>query len=88
MAVSGRNSLLSKLNPQIDYVGQDLSLKILHSIFILGCTLSLGVGIFTSNFVNLVLSLGGTFLLALLVVVPGWPIYRRNPIDFSSKKSK
>ncbi|KAI5189527.1 signal peptidase complex subunit 1 [Nematocida sp. AWRm77] len=81
-------SLGEKLNPQIDYVGQELAKKILHSIYIVGFPLALIVGMYTSNIWYIGYSLVCVICIALLCVVPGWSIYRRNPVSFGAKKTQ
>jgi len=73
---------------QVDYVGQNLANKLAHSVFVVGFPISLIVGMYKSNFMYLCYMLLATLGVCFVVVVPPWPIYRRNPVVFGDKKKK
>jgi len=79
-------TFLKKLDPEIDYVGQSFSLRLMYLIFLVGYAISFVVG-FLAKDLTYTLVLGvGTVVLAFVATVPSWPYFRRNPLKF--KKSK
>jgi signal peptidase complex subunit 1 len=82
------SAIEERLNPPMDYVGQELSKKIMNSTFILGYPVALVCGIIREDiFVTLYLSLAVSLFGALLTI-PSWPIFRRNPVTFYGNKHK
>ncbi|KAM0672566.1 hypothetical protein CWI42_030150 [Ordospora colligata] len=77
-------SLLHKMNQPIDYVGQEMASKLMYIVFAVGYTLALVVGIFLNDLKYTILIGVLTVVIAIVVVVPPWKIYRRNPLKFSS----
>lgn len=74
-----------RFNPQIDYVGQNLCLKLVHSIFIITIPFSLFISIWVSDIRVFFFAMLVVLLLTSAVVIPGWPMYRRNPVQFKGK---
>lgn len=82
-------SIIQKLDPKIDYVGQELSCKLMYIILLLGYAISLVVGFFLKD-LTFTLVLGvATVIFAFIITVPAWPYFRRNPLKFKKAiKSK
>ncbi|KRH95203.1 Signal peptidase subunit [Pseudoloma neurophilia] len=71
----------------IDFYGQALAKKLIYIIFFIGFTISLLIGILLND-LKYTLFLGiATAIFSVFVVVPPWPIYRRNMKEFQTKKS-
>lgn len=69
----------------IDFHGQKLVKTLIYSIFTFGFILSLVIGI-VFNDLKYTLFLGiATTILAVVITVPPWPIYRRNSREFKKK---
>ncbi|KAI4291356.1 signal peptidase complex subunit 1 [Pancytospora philotis] len=82
-------SLIRKINEPIDYVGQDLSLKLMYIIFAVGYTIAFAVGVSLKR-LELTLIIGvATVLVAFMATVPSWPMFKRHPLRFKkAKKAK
>lgn len=79
-------NILNKIDPPIDYHGQELAKKLFYLIIYLGYAISLAVGIVLSD-LKYTLYFGVlTLILSVLVVVPAWGIYRKNPLRFVKQK--
>ena len=79
-------NLLNKIDPPIDYIGQYYVSKYMKLILIFGYIFSLIAGFITND---LKYTLSGsilTVLICILVTIPPWPIYRRNPVLFKEVK--
>lgn len=77
---------LDKLDPQIDYHGQELSKKMFYLLISIGYTISLITGVFFQDLkYTLFLGILTVFIL-FLVCVPSWGFYRKNPLKFKEKK--
>lgn len=75
-------SLVTKLDPPIDYVGQNLASKLMYLIFGIGYTMALIAGI-AFNDLTYTMYLGiTTIAVSIIVVVPSWKFYRKNPLKF------
>lgn len=80
-------AFIKKLDPKIDYAGQELSRKLMHIILLVGYGLALLVGILLRDLTfTLVLGIA-TVVFAFLATVPAWPYFRMNPMKFK-KESK
>lgn len=66
----------------MDFVGQKLAENISTVILWFGAILAFLLGYYFSNFSLMVKIFGLFLILALLVVVPDWPFYNRNPITW------
>ncbi|AFM97926.1 hypothetical protein EHEL_030290 [Encephalitozoon hellem ATCC 50504] len=75
-------SLLSKIDPPIDYVGQKLASDLMYLIFGVGYTAALIVGVLLNDLVYTMYISVGTLVVSVVVVVPSWGFYRRNPLKF------
>lgn len=79
-------TFLKKLDPQIDYIGQEFSLRLMYFILLVGYTFSFILGVVTKDLAyTLVLGIG-TVIFAFIATVPGWPYFRRNPVQFKKAK--
>lgn len=74
--------LLAKLDPPIDYVGQDLASKLMYLIFGIGYALALVSGIVFNDLIYTVYLGAATVAISFVVVVPSWRFYRKNPLKF------
>ncbi|KAI5185347.1 signal peptidase complex subunit 1 [Nematocida homosporus] len=89
MSYSDRiKQVLESLNPEVDYVGQELANKLMHCIFIIGFPLAFLISLITKNIIYLVYALCLVLGASLLLVVPAWRMYRKNPVVFGEKKEK
>lgn len=75
-------NVLQKIDPTIDFVGQEQAQKYMDFLFLIGYTLALIVGFILKDLKYTLIIAGLTFVLTLLVIVPAWPIYRRNAPKF------
>ncbi|AFN82648.1 hypothetical protein EROM_030275 [Encephalitozoon romaleae SJ-2008] len=75
-------SLLSKIDPPIDYVGQKLASDLMYLIFGVGYTAALIFGVSLNNLVYTMYISITTLVISAIVVVPSWGFYRRNPLKF------
>ncbi|KAI5170560.1 signal peptidase complex subunit 1 [Nematocida sp. LUAm3] len=82
------DAVSKKINPQVDYIGQELGNRILHCILIIGMPISLIIGVASSNMFYLLYSLAAVVLIAFIAVVPAWPMYRRYPVHLQRSKKE
>lgn len=75
-------------SPQIDYVGQELSKKLLHTIFVVGFALAWVIGVYMSDIWCTLYALVVVFGAGLICAVPPWRIYRKHPVIFGEKKAQ
>lgn len=75
-------SIISKLDPPIDYVGQSLASKLMYLIFGVGYTAALIAGIMSNDLTYTVYFGVATIAISFIVVVPSWRFYRKNPLKF------
>lgn len=80
--------LFKKVDPPIDYVGQELASKLLTMIFIIGYALAISIGYILDDLKYALFITIATTVIAFLFVVPAWPFYRRNPVKFVESKKK
>lgn len=77
---------LEKIDPPIDYNGQELSKKLFYLLISIGYTISLITGVYLEDLkYTLILGIVTVFIL-FLVCVPSWRFYRKNPLKFKDKK--
>lgn len=80
--------LAKKIDPPIDYIGQHLANRIVHTTLIV----SVGMAFISGHIYKDIFVMGYAYacgsLVALAVVVPSWPIYRRNPVSSLPEKIK
>lgn len=75
-------NLFNKCTQPIDFHGQKLVKKIIYGTFFIGFTLSFLLGIILDD---LKFTLYGgivTVAVLLVIAVPPWPMYRKNPGNF------
>jgi signal peptidase complex subunit 1 len=80
--------ILKKIDPCIDFVGQELACRLLYVVFIVGYTLAFIVGLALRDLRYTLFISMGTVITVLLAVVPPWPCYRKNPRVFQPAKKK
>lgn len=74
--------ILSKIDPEIDYIGQSFSSKLMNLIFIIGYTIALLTGLILSNLKH-TLTIGvATCVMSFLLTVPAWPYFRSHSLKF------
>lgn len=83
---SARSFLAERLNPQVDYVGQELSRKVMNAVFIIGYPVALLLGILMGDIFVTLYASAAVIAVGALLTVPGWPIFRRNPVAFYGSK--
>lgn len=80
--------LLRKIDPPVDYVGQNYSANLMVLIFSTGYTLAFILGAVLSD-LKYTLWVGvATAALCLALTVPAWPYFRRHPLKFKKPKSE
>lgn len=77
-----------KVDPPIDYVGQELASNLLNIMFIIGYGLSIIVGYLLQDLKYTLIITVITIVTCFLTVVPAWPFYRRNPLMFVRVKNE
>lgn len=76
---------IKRLDPNIDYIGQEYSLKLMYSILTVGYLLSLVTGLIVKDLTyTLVLGIG-TVVFCFIATVPGWPYFRTKKVIFKKK---
>ncbi|EIJ87479.1 signal peptidase complex subunit 1 [Nematocida parisii] len=78
--ISAIQTACNKIDPPVDYIGQHLANRIIHTTLILGIILALISGyiykdIFIMGYVYVFSS-----ILCLILTVPAWGIFRRNKV--------
>ncbi|ELA40960.1 uncharacterized protein VICG_01990 [Vittaforma corneae ATCC 50505] len=79
-------AFLKKLDPEIDYVGQEFAMRLMYLIILLGYTLSFLLGLVTKDLTYTLVLGVGTVAFAFIATVPSWPYFRRNPLMFKKAK--
>ena len=72
----------------VDFTAQRLLQSFLLQISVLGSLLGFCFGFLTESFYHCVLTLLVTFLIASIVCIPSWPLYKRNQIDWEPHDPK
>lgn len=81
-------SFLKRLDQEIDYVGQEFSLKLMYLILIMGYIVSFAVGLLRKDLTyTLVLGIG-TVVFCFVVTVPSWPYFRQHPLKFKKVRQE
>lgn len=82
-------SLLLRIDPPIDYVGQRLASTLMYLIFGVGYSVAFACGVLLNDLAYTMYIGGATLAVCAIVVVPSWGFYRRNPLKFRAPaKSK
>ncbi|KAF9762638.1 Signal peptidase complex subunit 1 [Nosema granulosis] len=81
-------NILNKIDPPIDYHGQELSKKLFYLIIYLGYAISLVIGIVLSDLKYTLYAGILTVILSFIIVVPSWSMYRKNPLKFTKEKEE
>lgn len=68
----------------MDFVGQKLADKIHTMILWFGAAVAFCTGYLLGDFALMIQIYGGFAVVALIVVVPDWPFYNKNPIAWST----
>lgn len=66
----------------LDFEGQKLATRLYTNIIMFFAAVGFVVGYYVQSFQLTLLILGIGVILAFLVVVPPWPMYRRNPLEW------
>mmetsp|Transcript_7475 Transcript_7475/g.9272 ORF Transcript_7475/g.9272 Transcript_7475/m.9272 type:complete len:85 (-) Transcript_7475:3632-3886(-) len=66
----------------IDFKGQEKTEDIVHKSNYLIIPISLIVGWFTQDLFLTVVTFLVQFVIVLLIVLPNWPLYNRNPVSW------
>ncbi|KAI5829147.1 microsomal signal peptidase subunit [Schizophyllum commune Tattone D] len=66
----------------IDFVGQHYAEEAARSILIAGTVLSFFAGYFSQSMKVTFSALGSFVVLAAVLVIPPWPMYRSNPVSW------
>merc|ERR1712126_307911 len=66
----------------MDYEGQKLAERLFQIIIVLFGACGWAYGYYVQDFFITVLTLGAGFVLACLMTLPPWPVYRRHPLKW------
>lgn len=67
----------------VDFEGQQLIQSLLFYISVIGTVLGFLFGFLTESFYNCCMSMGITSIIAAVVCIPSWPIYKRHQINWA-----
>ncbi|XP_005180573.1 signal peptidase complex subunit 1 [Musca domestica] len=74
------------IQTHMDFVGQHKAEMYSRFIITLFGVVGLIWGAITQQFSQTVYTLGAGFILASLLTIPPWPMYRRNPLNWQKPK--
>jgi signal peptidase complex subunit 1 len=81
------DSILKSIPHHMDFDGQRRAERYFQTIIVLFAVSGLIWGYVVQQFSMTVYTLGAGFLLAALLTLPPWPIYRRKPLQWQKPKS-
>lgn len=67
----------------VDFEGQQFIQSLLFYISLVGTLLGFVYGFFTESFYNCCISMGITAVVAAVVCIPSWPMYKRHQINWA-----
>lgn len=79
--------LFASIPTHIDYVGQAKAEKLYRAIITLFSIVGFIWGYIVQQFSQSVYILGAGFILAAILTLPPWPMYRRNPLNWQNPRS-
>ncbi|EQC41775.1 hypothetical protein SDRG_00638 [Saprolegnia diclina VS20] len=72
----------------VDYAGQALAEKMMRIIFIVFCTPAWIYGFFQQDFTYPLYAWGAACATAVVLTLPNWPYFNRNPIQWRPRLRK
>ncbi|CAI8008966.1 Signal peptidase complex subunit 1 [Geodia barretti] len=79
-------SYIANKFPSMDYEGQRLAEKCYQWIIVLFGVVGFIWGYFCQQYIQTVYVLGAGVLLATLLVIPPWPMFRRHPLQWQNSR--
>ncbi|MFH4982787.1 hypothetical protein AB6A40_009496 [Gnathostoma spinigerum] len=73
---------LRRISTYMDFVGQQKAERVFQVILVVSGIIGFCVGYFTQQMSHAVYTLLGGFALSCLIILPPWPLFRRNPIHW------
>lgn len=70
----------------IDFEGQKKVDRLVFFLVYLAIPISVIVGFVTQNIINLLFAFAATILVTLVVALPSWPHYKKNPVKWLQVK--
>ncbi|XP_037950244.1 signal peptidase complex subunit 1-like [Teleopsis dalmanni] len=72
----------------VDYVGQAYARWVLRFIMILFASVGFAWGAIIEDFSQTLIILAAAYLFSALMIIPPWPMYRRNSLQWRKLRSK
>ncbi|ORD96538.1 hypothetical protein A0H76_2038 [Hepatospora eriocheir] len=82
------NKISNLIDPKLDYYGQKHNKIMMHSIFLIGFTLSLILGLIFKKIKIVIHGMVATVIINLILTIPSWYFYRKNPLLFKKRKTE
>ncbi|CAG9318337.1 SPCS1 [Blepharisma stoltei] len=73
---------------EIDYVGQKKAEYLYKVIILVSCLIGFAISCITKQFMYTGYAAMISTIVSLILVVPPWPWYKKNPLTWSSKPKK